>query len=118
MTQFDQRGQNVTGQQYNAGRDITFGAVQNAADLTAQLEQLQQAITQATTQGILPEDVGIDAEASLKKAVAQAQKPAPDKKKLLDYLSVTKNLIENLAAAGGLVTAVVEAIGVVQKLFP
>jgi len=118
MTQFDQRGQHVTGQQYNAGRDINFGAVQSSSDLTAQLEQLQQAISQATTRGLLPEDTGIDAEANLKKAVAQSKKPAPDKKKLLDYLNATKTLIENLAAAGGLVTVVVEAIQAVQKLFP
>jgi hypothetical protein len=118
MAQFDQRGQQVTGQQYNAGRDISFGAVQNTVDFAAELEHLQQAVAQAAEQGLLPEETSIDVEAHLKKALVQAKKTTPEKKTLLDHLSATKALIENLAAASSLVPAVVSAIEAVHKLFP
>jgi hypothetical protein len=118
MAQFDQRHQQVTGQQYNAGHDISFGAVQNTVDFTAQLEQLQQAVAQTAEQGLIPEETSIDAEAHLKKALVQAKKPTPEKKTLLDHLGATKALLENLAVAGSLVPAVVSAIEAVHKLFP
>ncbi len=65
MTQFHQEHQQVFGQQQNAGNDITntnqsltFGAVQSPADLSALLAQLQSAVTQATADGTLPEEMG------------------------------------------------------------
>src|SRR6266702_2886898 len=94
MTQFDQRGQKVN-TQYNAGRDIHFGAVQTPVDLIAELEKLNGQIVQAQ----------------------QAKKPDPDKKTLVDHLSAAKAVLDNITAASGLVTALVGAIEVVQKLF-
>ena len=116
MATFDQRGQRVN-QQYNAGRDINFSSVQTSADLVSELEKLKQQITQATESGILPEETATDADYQVTKAIQQAKKPEPEKKTLLDHLTTTKALLENVAAAGGLVTALVGAIQVVQKLF-
>jgi hypothetical protein len=50
VAQFDMRGQRVTNQ-YNAGRDINFGAVQTPDDLIALLEQLNGQVTQAQEAG-------------------------------------------------------------------
>ena len=50
MAQFDQRGQQVTNQ-YNAGRDMNFGAVQNRVDLVTELEHLKGQFAQAKEVG-------------------------------------------------------------------
>ncbi len=116
MANFDQRGQHVTNQ-YNAGRDINFGEVQNPVDLVAELEKLKGQFTQAQEAGVISEETSTDAEYQVTKAMQQAKKSDPNKKTILDHLNTTKALIENIAAASGLVTALAGAIEVVQKLF-
>ncbi len=116
MANFDMRGQHVTNQ-YNAGRDINFGAVQTSIDLMSELEKLKIQISLAKENGVVPEETATDAEYQVTKAIQQAKKPDPDKKTLIDHLTTTKALIENIAAASSLVTALVGAIQVVQKLF-
>ena len=91
MANFDMRGQRVTNQ-YNAGRDMNFGAVQTTEDLITAFEQLNEQFT-------------------------QAKKPDPDKKTIVDHLTTAKTLLEGVTAAGGLVTALTAAIQIVQKLF-
>lgn len=117
MTVFDQRGQHVT-YQYNAAGDINFGAVQNRMDLLAQLEALQTELDRAVAQGVFEdEEVAVETEAALKKALIQAKKPEPDKKKLIDRLQEARALLEGVAAAAGLVGALASAASLVQKLF-
>ncbi len=116
MAQFDMRGQRVT-KQYNAGRDINFGAVQTSVDLIAQLEQLNGQVAKAQEVGILTEETATDAQYQVTKAIQQVKKPDPDKKTLVDHLTTAKALLENITAASGLVTALVGAVAVVQKLF-
>jgi len=110
------RGQRVT-KQYNAGRDINFGAVQTSVDLIAQLEQLNGQVAKAQEVGILTEETATDAQYQVTKAIQQVKKPDPDKKTLVDHLTTAKALLENITAASGLVTALVGAVAVVQKLF-
>ena len=116
MAQFDMRGQRVT-KQYNAGRDINFGAVQTPEDLITAFEKLNEQFMQAKEAGVLSEETATDAQYQITKAAQQAKKPDPDKKTILDHLNSVKSLIEGITAASGLVTALVGAIGVVQKLF-
>ena len=116
MAQFDMRGQRVT-KQYNAGRDINFGAVQTSVDLIAQLEQLNGQVAKAQEVGILTEETATDAQYQVTKAIQQVKKPDPDKKTIVDHLTTAKALLDNIAAASGLVTALVGAVAVVQKLF-
>ncbi len=116
MAQFDMRGQRVTSQ-YNAGRDMNFGAVQTPADLMTVLEQLNEQFIQAREAGVLSEETATDAQYQVTKAAQQAKKPDPDKKTMLDHLTRAKTLIEDVTAAGGLVTALTAAIQAVQKLF-
>lgn len=117
MTQFDMRGQNVAGNQYIAGRDMNFGAVQSQADLITELEKLKGEFAKAAEQGILSEDAATDAQYQVTKAVQQAKKPDADKKTITDHLDTIKNIISNIAAASGLVVSVTSAIMAVQKLF-
>jgi hypothetical protein len=116
MPVFDQRGQQVT-YQYNAAGDINFGAVQNKVDVIGELEKLQTEVSKAAEEGALDEELAVDVESKLKKAVIQAKKSEPDKKTVLNHLNQAKALIEGVAAATGLVTALVQAAEVVQKFF-
>ena len=116
MAIFDQRGQQVT-YQYNAAGDINFGAVQNRLDLVGELGKLQGEMTKAKQAGVFDEGMATDAEYQLTKAVQEAKKPVPNKGTLLDHLNSTKTLVEGIAAAGGLVTALTKAAELVQQFF-
>jgi hypothetical protein len=116
MAIFDQRGQQVT-YQYNAAGDINFGAVQNRIDLVGELGKLQGEMTKAKQAGVFDEGVATDAEYQLTKAVQEAKKPAPDKGTVLGHLNSAKTLVEGVAAAGGLVTALTKAAELVQQFF-
>ena len=116
VAQFDMREQRVTNQ-YNAVRDINFGAVQTSVDLIAALEQLNRQIAQAQQVGVFSEEIATDTQYQVTKAIQQVRKPHPDKKTIVDHLTTAKALLDNIAAASGLVTAVVGAVEVVQKLF-
>jgi len=110
------RGQRVT-HQYNAGHDINFGAVQTPVDLVTVLEKFNEQLLQARDSGQLGEEAAIDTQYQVTKAIQQAKKPVPDKKTIVDHLATAKALLENIAAAGGLVTALVGAIQAAQRLF-
>jgi hypothetical protein len=112
MAIFDQRGQRVA-YQYNAAGDINIGAVQNRMNLVGELGKLQREMTQARQAGVFGEELATDAEYQLTKAVQEAKKPPPDKKTILDHLSRAKTLVEGVAAAGGLVTALTKAVELV-----
>lgn len=117
MAQFDMRGQKVSGNQYVAGRDMNFGAVQSQADLIGELEKLKGEFAKAADQGILSEEAATDAQYQVTKAVQQAKKPDADKKTIIDHLDTVKAIIGNVTAASGLVLSVANAIMAVQKLF-
>ncbi len=116
MAQFDMRGQRVR-HQYNAGRDMNFGAVQTPVDLIAALEKLNGQVIQAKEAGVLSEETATDTRYQVTKAIQQARKPDPDKKTIVDHLTTAKALLDNITAASGLVTALVGAVEIVQKLF-
>ena len=119
-TVFDQRGQKVN-YQYNAAGNINFGAVQNKIDVIDQLEKLQIEVAKAVEGNAIDEDTATDVEYKLTKAVQQAKKPQPDKKSIVDYLNGAKELVAGVAtsaaAVGGLVTAIAQAIEMIQKIF-
>jgi division protein CdvB (Snf7/Vps24/ESCRT-III family) len=117
MAQFDMRGQKVSGNQYVAGRDMNFGAVQSQADLIGELEKLKGEFAKAADEGVLSEDAATDAQYQVTKAVQQAKKPDADKKTIVDHLETVKAIIGNVTAASGLVLSVANAIMAVQKLF-
>lgn len=115
-TIFDQRGQHVT-YQYNAYGNINFGAVENTAELREELKKLQEELREATKKEAVTGEPAVDAQYNLDKAVLEAEKPQPDKKKLTDYLATAKSAIEGVAAVGGLVAALSKAVELARTLF-
>lgn len=116
MTIFDQRGQRVT-YQYNAAGNIDLAQVRERDQLIGELEKLRAEIRIAFDSGSLDQETTTDAEYQLTKAVQLAQKPDGEKRKILQYLEATTDLIREVTAVGGLVTALTQATALVQKLF-
>ena len=79
MANFDMRGQRVTNQ-YNAGRDMNFGAVQTPEDLITVFERLNEQFTQAKEAGVLSEEMATDAQYQVTKAIQQAKKSDPTRR--------------------------------------
>jgi hypothetical protein len=117
MSYYDMKGQKVKGNQYIAGRDMNFGAVQNTADLADLLEGLRSEVVKAKDSGIIDKKKATDVEYQITKATQETEEPKPDKKTILDHLTTARSFIEDIAAAGGLVTTIAGAIEAVQKLF-
>lgn len=114
-TMFDQRHQTVT-YQYNYA-NANLESVQNAPALLDELKKLQTEMQQAVEKKAVEGEPAVDGRYNLDKAVLEAEKPAPDKKKLADYLASAKTAIEGVAAVGGLVAALSKAAELVEKLF-
>ena len=115
-TIFDQRGQTVN-YQYNVNGTINFASVHNICDVIGELEKLQAEVAHANKAGALDDEIAVDVDAQLKKAVIQAQKSEPEKTTILDYLDKAKSLIEGITSVSGLFTGITEAIKAVAGCF-
>jgi len=116
MASFDQRGQRVV-YQFNAGGDINFGNIQNKTEFVAELRKLISEVQLASKSGNIQEEVAVDVEAHLQKAIIQAEKDKPNKKTLLDHLNGAKAIIESLSSASGLISALIQAANLARGLF-
>lgn len=112
MATFNQQGQSVE-TQYNA-ENIHFGKAENISDFLRQLTQLQTEFSSAIENKLVTDAKAIDAEILIKKAIQQAEKPQPDKKTIVEYLSSAKDLVTN---ANGLALALSAAVSTVGVLF-
>src|SRR5574341_287514 len=115
MATFDQRGQ-IVNYQYNVAGNINFGIAKNKEELAAELQKLLEEIEKAKQAGVLDADIAIDAEAAIKKAVIQSNKPEPDKNSIIECLTKGKTLIEGFKHAAELVGGINQAIEVVRVL--
>jgi hypothetical protein len=109
MATFDQRGQTVQ-YQYNADT-INFGAVQTPDDFRQQLRNLQAELKRAIEARAIPDEKAVDAEAQVKKAIIQAEKPAPDKKTLIQHLTSAKELVSGVTGLAGALAGAIAAVG-------
>jgi hypothetical protein len=116
MAIFDQRNQKVN-YQYNAAGDINFDRVRNSVELIGELEKLKAELSKAASAGVIDAEIVTDAEYQITKAIQQSQKPEPNKKAILGYINDAKALIEGVASATGMVTALVKAAELVQQFF-
>jgi len=114
MATFDQTEQTIM-YQYNAGGAINFGLVQNKYQLFTQLRKLVEEINLARVAGVVNEDIAIDVDAKLRKAVVQFERPNPDKKTIIDQINEAKVLLGSRTSASGLVKPLVEVISVVRR---
>ena len=118
MAKFNQLKQQVVNQ-VNAQtvNVVNFGSVQNKEELIVELQKLLTEVNKATKAGIIQEDVSVDIESHIKKAVIEAEKPEPKKESILDHIDGAKSLLEGIASAAGLVTALIQAAKIVGNLF-
>lgn len=118
MAKFDQRGQQVVNQ-INADSVgvINFGVVQNKAEFVAELRKLLSEVNKATQAGIVKEEVAVDVESHIRKAVIEVEKPEPKKKSILDHIEGAKSLLDGITSATGLVTALIQAAKIAGSLF-
>lgn len=117
MTLFDQRGQHIHGNQYNA-QHMNFGSVQNKNDLVSELEKLKEEVGKSQKDGALDKKKATDVEYLITKATQEAEEVKPDKKTTLDYLMQAKSLLEGVSTASTFVSALVEAIELVRRILP
>ena len=115
VTIFDQRGQNVQ-YQFNAAGNINIGAARSIEELSEQLGKLRDEIDVARAANVIPEDTAIEASYHVLQADKEIESADPDKPSILDHMGKAKALLEDLAAAAGLVAAITEAVEVVGRL--
>lgn len=115
MAKFNMSHQKVKNQ-YIAGRDIHFGPSDTKEDIVQELKKLLDEVTKAAQDHVINDDVAVDVEANIRKATIQADKPQPDKERILDYLNKAKGLIEGITSATGLVAGIVQAVEAVRRI--
>jgi hypothetical protein len=113
---FDQRGQQVS-YQYNAAGDININAVSDKDGLRDQLEKLRAEVEHAKGLRAIDPDIAVESQYHLLQAAKEVQQKNPDKPSVIEHLSKAKRLLENVAAVGGLVTALLKAVEVADKIF-
>ena len=116
MSIFDQRGQQVN-YQYNAAGNINIQAVQDKDQLVAELEKLIAEIGRAKDLQAVNHEVAIEAEYHILQANEEAKKQKPNKSSFLEHIGKAKGLLEDVAAATGLVTALLQASEIARKIF-
>lgn len=113
---FDQRGQQVV-YQYNAAGNINIEAVQNKNDLVEELDKLRLEVERAKEAETIDQDVAVEAEYHILQASKEAGKENPDKGSFSKHIGKAKALLGDAAAAAGLVTALLKAVEVADKIF-
>jgi hypothetical protein len=114
MAVFDQRHQQVQ-YQYNAAGNITVGGIQSRAELAHQLELLRDEIARARSAQALDDEVATDVGYRLNKAAQQANKTAPDKPRVLGYLSEAQSLLASVPQAAQAVSGLVNAVAQIAQ---
>jgi hypothetical protein len=113
---FDQRGQQVH-YQYNAAGDINISAVQDKNELVGELEKLKGELERAKESKAIEHDTAVEAQYHLLQATKEGRKAKPDKGSFLEHIGKAKGLLDDVAAAAGLVTALLQAAEVASRVF-
>lgn len=118
MANFDQRNQKVVNQ-INAEKIgvVNFGTVQSKAELIAELHNLLSEVSKANRAGNIKEDISIDVESHIRKAVVELEKPEPKKIPIIEHLEGAKKLLEGITSATNLISALMQAIKIIGGLF-
>jgi hypothetical protein len=116
MSVFDQRGQHVN-YQYNSAGDINFLNIKSNFDFSNELQKLRKELSLAVKSNVLENSVSQNVDVKIQQAVEESAKEMPNKKTILDSLTEAKALIEGIAAAAGLMTALSQATEIAKELF-
>jgi hypothetical protein len=114
---FDQRGQHVQ-YQFNAAGHINLERLESHEQLAAEVGKLKAEINLAKQAGAVPDDVALEAQYHLLEASREAASPKPDKSKFLENVAKARDLLKDIGAVGGLVTALVKLAEIAPKLIP
>lgn len=119
MTTFNQQGQNVNNQQ-NIGDNfgtINFGTINNANDFVAELQKMKAELSRAALDQTIDGEIVTDTDYQLTKAMHEAEKPMPDKSKLLKHLENAKGYADSITSLVKAGTAIGGAIEIASKIF-
>jgi ribosomal protein S20 len=96
---------------------VNFGTVQNKAELITELRKLTSEINKAVQEGVIVKDLSTEVKTYIKKAITEAEKPEPKKKKIVENIEGAKSLLDGVTSASNLVSALVTASKIVGSLF-
>lgn len=82
-----------------------------------ELEKLKAEVDRAKELRAIDKDVAVEAEYHLLQATKEARKTKPNKSSFPDHVGKAKALLEDAAAAAGLVTALLQAAEIAGKIF-
>jgi ABC-type hemin transport system substrate-binding protein len=118
MAKFDQRNQQVVNQ-INADKInvVNFGNIQSKAELIAELRNLLSEVSKANKAGDITENISIDVESHIRKAVVEIEKTEPKKKTIIEHLEGAKKLLDGITSATGLINALLQAVKIAGSLF-
>ena len=118
MAKFIQDHQNVINQ-VNAELtgDIYFRDVHNKTELVAELRKFLIELYKEMGAGNVKQNISIDIESCIAKAIVEIEKTKPKKKSILDHIEGAKSLLDGITSATGLVTALMEAVKIARGLF-
>lgn len=113
-TIFDQRGQQVNNQ-YNAAGNISIN-VDSKDDLINELEKIRSEIERVKNTQSLSRDVAVEVEYNILQANKEVQKPKPNTGAFVEYIKKAKELLSDVAAVAGVVSALSKIIEVAQQV--
>ncbi len=90
--------------------------MQGKAGLADELEKLRGEVESAKELNAIDQDIAVEAEYHILQATKEARKKEPNKGYFLEHIGKAKGLLEDVAAVGGLVTALLKAAEVASKI--
>jgi hypothetical protein len=118
MAKFDFRGQKVNNQVVaETIGTVNFGGVQNKDELIVELRKLISEVAKATQEGIVNKEVSTGITLHIEKAIFEAEKPEPKKKKITENIEGAKSLLDGVTSASNLVSALITAAKIAGSLF-
>jgi len=117
MSQFDQREQQVSGNQYNAGHDINFGDIRTKDELVDALSYLREQVGQIPAESEEDEDAISDVKYHLEKASIEAKKAEPNKATIKSRIQNAMTVATSASVLTGLVINLDKVVAILDKLF-
>jgi CHAT domain len=115
----DMFGGNKTNINYYSGHASFQGQIDNRNDIVFELQRLCEALNEMAEREEIEEDEAILASAQIEVAINKAKKPEADPVKIIHYLKLAKEIIEEATArteaSAELLTALTKAIEVIRQ---
>ena len=114
MITFNQQGQTVHGNQFNA-ENITnnFGEVRSNTEFTNELKKIIELISLLETDNEIEKVTANEVTANINEAIVHAEQEKPDQDSISSYLGKAKELVSGVSGLATAIGAAITAIGVV-----